>query len=254
METLLSLLEPGDFLRRTDIVWTQFRIRVHEEGGYWGHLKLLPRCCKTYSSSKNLASPHEKHRTNGFPSIEVGQTQCKWAVIILVLIICQFLINGQREWGGNKETTRSNPELGASARSAAERDGRGRLATGSGDALGTPSRVGAESSLPPPRALGPLGRQRKLWGSSALRRWREAGQMQRWAPRAESRGWGRCPSALGAAGSLPRKVGGAPGAWRRSVPGSFFGNFLSPMDPASRTRAAPGARIPIAGREKPRFS
>lgn len=52
------------------------------------------------------------------------------------------------------ERTPSNRELGGRARAAAERDGRGRLATGGGDEHGAPGWVGAGSS-PPACALEP---------------------------------------------------------------------------------------------------
>ena len=61
----------------------------------------------------------------------------------------------------------SNRELGGSARAPAELDGRGRLATGGGDARGALHREGAGSSPPLLRALGSAGPTRKLWGSWA---------------------------------------------------------------------------------------
>lgn len=127
----------------------------------------------------------------------------------------------------------STAELGGSARAAARRDGRGRLATGGGDARGAAGRVGAESSrrrrphrtpASLPERAGNFGASRP-WGVGA----RPGGRSD------EPRGLRAEDEAAARAGPgeprvAPVESWRAPArGWGRSVPTELLPDFLGPF-------------------------
>lgn len=145
------------------------------------------------------------------------------------------MVQGSRKWRDDTRqpwARRKRALRGGAWRPRSPSNGRRGCAWGTGAG-------GRRSSPPPPRALGPPGRPRKLrascLGGGALPRGPAGAAMS-------AAGWGRrmrsLPERWGATGSHPGKVGRT---WRLEMlgPREFLWQCLTPVDPASRTPGGP---------------